>query len=116
MENSAILDAELADLDLEVQGKETEGHIRYHHAVRFAERDRWVSRLFKSGIDAQKDYCTDCSRLEPFRERRQAFSVAARLSKEVLFFPNQPSLQSKDMKAIALCVRNIFQKEKGEIR
>ena len=86
-------------------------HLFMHYAIRVTNRERWVRALIRSGIDAQRDYCSFCPKLPglgpPASRVPYDTPVAESLDQTVLYLPNQPSLNLADMRRIAQIVKKL---------
>ena len=91
-------------------------HLFIHYAIRVPHREQWVRALMRSGIDAQRDYCSFCPALPDFRPPRSRIPLptptAEGLDGKVAYLPNQPSLGRTDMQRIAQAVRKVLSGEK----
>lgn len=85
-------------------------HLYLHYAVRVKNREKFVRRLIRRGVDAQRDYCSYCPDLPDFRTASHAFEmpVAKSLAGTVAYLPNHPSLGKSDMRRIAEAAREVL--------
>jgi dTDP-4-amino-4,6-dideoxygalactose transaminase len=86
------------------------GHIFVHFAIKTDYAPALMRHLIKSGIDIQTETCTNCANLNIFKEYACDCPNAEELSRKVLFLPNQPVLNEKDMKKIVTKVKEFFAK------
>jgi dTDP-4-amino-4,6-dideoxygalactose transaminase len=82
-------------------------HLYTHFAILVKERESFIRRMIRRGVDAQRDYCSFCPKLPGFlpetanRQTPPAVSAASSLEGQVAYLPNQPSLGKPDMQRIA---------------
>jgi dTDP-4-amino-4,6-dideoxygalactose transaminase len=83
--------------------------VKYYYLIRVKEREAFRKQLLRKGIDTQRDYLSDCSKLPEIASPIR-FPVAESLPEQGLELPNNLFLQEKDLDYISKCVQEIAAK------
>ena len=68
-----------------------------YYGVRLNNRSKFKDKLLRYGIDTQESWNVCCPSLELFKDYYTHSPVAKRLENEVLYIPNHPGLDEKDL-------------------